>query len=370
MLRRRPFALLAALLLAAAPAAAQRESAERLDARRAERAGERDLLRADARAAARDIERLRERLIRLARRQAVDEGTAVAQRRRLELLTAREQALTAAMAGERSRQARLLGALQTYSRHPPPALLVSPRSATDAVRAAIIMQAVAPELERRAARLQAQIDEIARVRRQAALAGEDLFLTESELAEQRAETERLIAEKTALERRLNADAEAAEREVAALARQAASLRGLVGGLDERAQPRAALTPPARLGAPVQGELIRRFGQAGSERARAEGVTWRTAPEAQVLAPAAGVVEYAGPLKGWDGVVILRLEGGYRAVLAGMSQVAALTGRRVEAGEPIGRMGKTREPAAELYLEIRREEAPVNPSPWLDAPPQR
>jgi septal ring factor EnvC (AmiA/AmiB activator) len=365
---RRSLALALILALSAAPAWGQRQDAASVEAQAGARARERDALRLDARAAAVEVERLRARLIVLARSQAADERTALAQRARFQALSQREQVLAAKMNRERGRQGRLLGALQTFSRHPPPALLVSPRSANDAVRAAILMKAVAPELQRRAAGLQRELDVVARVRRDQALAGEVLFLTESELAEQRAETERLIIEKTALERRLSAGAETASREVAELARRAASLRGLVGGLSERAAVPSTV-PPSSLAAPVKGDLLRRFGQIlGSNRS--EGMAWRTGPSAQVLAPAAGAIEYAGPLKGWGGVVILRLDGGYRVVLAGLDRVAGLTGRRVAAGEPVGRMAPdrigNRAGPRELYLEVRRDGAPVDPSPWLDA----
>lgn len=364
MLRR--FAIAALILLAgSAPAWGQRDDVREIEQRRDAKARERDALRADAQAAARQVEKLRARLIALAREQAVDEGTALTQRARLRALSGQEAMLTARMTHERSRQARLLAALQNYSRNPPPALLVSARSANDAVRGAILMRAVAPELQRRAAALQAQMDEINRVRRQAAMAGEALFLTESELADRRAETERLIGEKIRLERSLYAHAELAAREAEDLARRAASLRGLVRDLGDRV-PAPPARAPERLAAPVQGDLLRRFGEATPSGPASEGMRWRTDRSAQVLAPAPGVVEYAGPLKGWDGVVILRLDGGYRVVLAGMEQVAAATGRRVAAGEPIGRMGKARNPDPELYLEVRRDGEPVDPSRWLDA----
>lgn len=361
---RRSLAIALLITLAAAPAWGQRQDAGSVRAEAQARARERDALRLDARAAAAEVERLRARLVVLARSQAADEGTALAQRARFQALSQREQALTARMNRERGRQGRLLGALQSYSRQPPPALLVSPRSANDAVRAAILMKAVAPELQRRAAALQLELDAVAKVRRDQALAGEALFLTESELAEQRAETEGLIVEKTALERRLTAGADAAAREADALARRAASLPGLVGDLSARSAA-PSVAPPRSLAVPVKGEIVRRFGQA-SGQGRSAGLAWRSGPSAQVLAPAAGWIEYAGPLKGWGGVVILRLDGGYRVVLAGMDRVMGLTGRRVAAGEPVGRMGPDRSGGGELYLEVRREGAAVDPTAWLDA----
>ncbi|MBX7248300.1 MAG: peptidoglycan DD-metalloendopeptidase family protein [Caulobacteraceae bacterium] len=364
-MRRAVLALLVAAL-AAAPAWGQREDGYAIELQRRDKARERDALRADAVKAAREVEQLRARLVVLARVQSTDEGTALAQRARLRALSTREQILSARMGAERARQGRLLAALQAYSRHPPPALLVSPRSANDAVRAAILMRAVTPDLQRRAAILQGELDAVAQVRRQAALAGEALFLTESELAERRAETERLIARKIALEQRYGAAADVAAREVEALARRAASLGALVGDLGERpAAPQ--LVPPRRLGLPVRGSLVRRFGQA-SGAGRSLGLAFRAGPAAQVLAPAAATVEYAGPLKNWGGVVILRLEGGYRVVLAGLDEVAALSGRRVAAGEPVGRMARGKD--HELYMEVRRGASAVDPSPWLDARAQR
>ena len=365
---RRAVLLALSLAFAAAPAWGPREDGFAIEMERRDKARERDALRADAQAAAREVERLRAQLVVLARSQATDEGTALAQRARFSALTLREQALNGRMNRERERQGRLLAALQTYSRHPPPALLVSPRSANDAVRAAILMRAVAPELQRRAAALQGELDAVAKVRRDAALAGAALFMTESELAERRAQAEQLIVQKTALERRYNAQAEAVAREVEALARRAASLPGLVGDLDARAAPAPRFTPPTSLAAPVQGQLVRRFGVT-TGGSRSDGLAWRPGPAAQVLAPAAGLIEYAGPLKNWGGVVILRLDGGYRVVLAGMDEVAGLTGRRVAAGEPVGRMGKARDRSGEIYLELRRDGAPVDPSRWLDARPQ-
>jgi murein hydrolase activator len=74
------------------------------------------------------------------------------------------------------------------------------------------------------------------------------------------------------------------------------------------------------------------------------------------------VDYAGPLKGWGLVLILRA-GDYHLVLAGLGTVTAEVGRTVAAGEPVGRMpGDGR---SELYLEVRRAAQPVDPTRWFD-----
>jgi septal ring factor EnvC (AmiA/AmiB activator) len=361
---RRPLLVLA-LVLAGASARAQPDEASQLDLQRRDREQEAVVLRAQAQQAAREVERLRARLVGLAREQAGDEGRVVGERARFESLNAQEQALAARMGANQGKLTRLLGALQLYSRNPPPALLVSPRSATDAVRAAILMRAIAPELERRAVALKSEAQTFQSVRRRTALAHEALFTTESELADRRAEMERLIAQKSALERRLNLDAEAAEREARSLAARVAGLGGLMRGLPSA----RTVQPPAldigRLVRPVQGAVVRRFGEAAPNGGHSEGVSFGPPAGATVVSPSAGVVDYAGPLEGWGQVVVISLGGGWRVVVAGLEGVATGTGRSVAAGEPIGRMGQSRKPGPELYMELRRDGQPVDPGRRLD-----
>ena len=78
------------------------------------------------------------------------------------------------------------------------------------------------------------------------------------------------------------------------------------------------------------------------------------------APAAGRVAYAGPLAGWGQVVILDLGPGWRAVVAGLDDLTVAAGSRVEEGQALGRSGSD----GEVYFELRRDERPIDPAPWL------
>ncbi|MFZ0267947.1 murein hydrolase activator EnvC family protein, partial [Caulobacter sp.] len=84
----------------------------------------------------------------------------------------------------------------------------------------------------------------------------------------------------------------------------------------------------------------------------------------VTSPAAGVVEYAGPLSGWGTVLILRAQGAYHLVLAGMDEVSVGPGQSVAPGATVGRMAGHGSSEPELYLEVREDGAPVNPERWL------
>ena len=194
---------------------------------------------------------------------------------------------------------------------------------------------------------------------------EDLFTSESALADGRAQIEQAIREKTALERQMDADAADAESRARSLtsALQAA-------GVSPQALARAEAGPagpPPRFADPAAGALIRSFGQASPGGQTSDGLTWRTALGAPVRAPAGGIVEYSGALKGWGGILILNVGGGYHLVLAGLDKITAQAGRPVTAGQTLGAMGSAPGAAPELYLELRKDGAPTNPDRWFRAP---
>ncbi len=307
--------------------------------------------------ARREMAELRAELSRIASKTAASSADVASARARLQALNVRETALTAELGRDRNRLARLLSALQLFRRHPPPALLVSPGDAREAVRAAILIRAMTPELERRAAVFAAEAREIAALRREAAAASADLFTAESSAAEQKADIERLIAEQAEFEKRYAEEALFAGREAGSPGDLAAGFRGGEGKL-------------ARLDWPVEGGVVRKFGAAAEAGGRAQGVSIRTQKGATVRSPAQGTVEFAGPVTGWGVILILRTAGAYHLVLAGMERVVAAPGQSVAPGAPVGQMGNGGNSGAELYLEVREDGAPVDPMRWLSAPVRR
>jgi septal ring factor EnvC (AmiA/AmiB activator) len=257
-----------------------------------------------------------------------------ARRRTLVELTAQEDALTARIGADRNTLARLLGALETFSRDPPPPLLVSPGDAKDAVRAMILAKAIAPQLEARARVLAAEAAQLRTLRRQAAQASGDLFAAESAIEDRQG--------------RLNAVAGDADILAPPPARAAA------GGLD--AEP-----APVSLLAPTDGRLAARFGGRLDNGLNSHGLAYRAGAGTPVRSPAAAVVAYAGPLNGWGLVVILRAGGGCHMVLSGLGKVTVSVGQSVAAGAPIGEMPSGGQSMSELYLEVRLANGPIDPA---------
>lgn len=349
------------LLVLAGPAVGQRPAAPapelaRLQAEYRDEVARARRLRAEAVAASEELVDLDRQLAELRRAEADDDVQMQAQRARLKQLTDREAALVAALSHERAAQGRLLSALQMMSRKPPPPLLIPADEAVDTVRASILIRAMTPELQARARTLVERQAEVNRIRRLAALSSERLFTVESAQGDRRAEIESLSARKTALRAVLRAEASRAERATRALEARIRELGGQTPSLsDEPVEAPAARLPAGRnrLTPPVQGAPSQRFG-GGSQ-----GWRWRSSHEA-IAAPAAGRVAYAGPLREWGEVVILDLGPGWRVVVAGLDRLSVETGQRVGDGQVLGRTGED----GEAYFELRRDERPIDPAPWL------
>ena len=262
-------------------------------------------------------------------------GQSLEDRRRvLQHLAAQEDALAARMGADRNALARLLGALELFSRDPPPPLLVSPADAKDAVRAMILAKAIAPELEARARVLTAEAEALKALRRRAAQASGDLFAAESQLEDSRGRLDAVAAD------------------AAHMAPPAA--RAATGGEDAQPAPREIL-PPA------DGRIAIRYGGRLGNGLAAQGIAYRPGAGAPVRSPAAALVAYAGPLNGWGNVVILRAGGGCHMVLSGLGKVTVAAGQLVAAGAPVGAMPNDGQSPPELYLEVRMPGGPVDPA---------
>ncbi len=345
------------IALAAAPSAAPASSApqddlQQLQAQYRDEQVRARRLRADARDAQAEIVALDRELATLRTDQAADDMQISAQRQRLSELGRREAAIVADLARARDGQGRLLSALQMMSRRPPPPLLVPADRAVDTVRAAILMKAMAPEMQRRAAAFAERQAEVQRIRRLAVLSSERLVTTESAQGDRRAEIEDLSTRRTALLAVLRADATRAERAAAALETRIRNLGGRPVAVSDAATPSTRLPGGrTRLTAPVSGAPLSKSGGAG--------VRW-AAPSGAVAAPAGARVDHAGPLSGWGEVVILDLGGGWRAVVAGLDTVSVEAGERVADGQALG----SAERGGEVYFELRRDDRAVDPTPYL------
>jgi len=194
---------------------------------------------------------------------------------------------------------------------------------------------------------------------------------EAEAAARRAEKERqereMAAARAAREAEIRAQAEAREKELAAQkatrAAEAAAREAAAARPPRQEAPFAA--QQGKMPFPARGQVVGRFGQPNEVGVISKGLTIATRRGAQVIAPHDGLVAFSGPFRGYGLLLIIEHAEGYHTLLAGMARIDATVGQRLLAGEPVGVMGQDEAKPA-LYVELRRQGQPVNPSPWLTA----
>jgi septal ring factor EnvC (AmiA/AmiB activator) len=360
--------LIATLLIATAAVAQSPKPADELgqvEAEQQARESERAEALREADQAHREIAELTAQLNELTTAQAHGEGVVSEKRLKLAALNARDAELAARAGANSNRLAHLLGALQMFSREPPPALLLHADDARDAVRAAILIKAMTPDLEHQARAFAAQAEAAKAARRDAAAQSEDLFSAESDVADRASKIQSLLVEKTRLEQGLTGEATAAGQQIADLSARAEALRAVLGRLPAAPDLPDKPVGPKSLQPPLPGDPSVRFGDTEAGGHRSEGWTWTAATGARVAAPAAGLVDYAGPVEGWKTVVILNLGGNTRLVLTGLDLPLVEVGQSVTQGQVIGRMAEAGHlgvsSGGELHLEVRKNRQTVDPA---------
>jgi septal ring factor EnvC (AmiA/AmiB activator) len=95
---------------------------------------------------------------------------------------------------------------------------------------------------------------------------------------------------------------------------------------------------------------------------AKGITVESRNRAQVVSPFDGNVVFSGPFRGYGNMIIIEHGDGYLSLLSGFETVNVELGQMLLAGEPIAQMPV--EGKSELYVEIRKNNQPINPSAWF------
>jgi septal ring factor EnvC (AmiA/AmiB activator) len=108
--------------------------------------------------------------------------------------------------------------------------------------------------------------------------------------------------------------------------------------------------------PVAGRVVAGFGEAGAGGPSA-GIALAPADGAQVVAPAAGRIAFAGPYRGYGRIVIIEHDGGWTSLVTQLGRIDVAVGDRVVQGSPLGNAGPGR---PVVSVEVRKDGAPVNP----------
>jgi septal ring factor EnvC (AmiA/AmiB activator) len=378
------------LAVALHPAAAQDKSGEEL--KKVERTltlnrATRAQLSQKQQELAKAIAALRQRSVELARALQIREADILRLEKELEPLQARERAETVLHKARQAEFARILAVLERLRLNPPILLAARPGAPNDAVRGAIVLKSMAGKLHERAAMIEAQLTETRQLREQIETRYERLKKQVAALDKARSEISDVAAAQAELLKSTEDERRAAAERIAALSRQARTLRELVGRIDATPGGRAddddagdgrtaALTQPNALkqfatskglvSLPAAGRIVQKFGEDGSYGQSSKGIVIAARPGAQVVAPFDGQVVFAGPFRGYGLILIIKHTDGYHSLVAGLARIDAVAKQWVLAGEPVGIVGEFQAAGPRLYLEIRHRGHPINPLPWLAA----
>ncbi|MCP4329487.1 MAG: peptidoglycan DD-metalloendopeptidase family protein [Alphaproteobacteria bacterium] len=294
------------------------------------------------------------------------------------ILIDQESQLSERLAARHAQVSEALMALQRLGLHPPDSLVAVRLSPTETLRSGLLLRAIVPVLQTQAGELAAQLAELNLVRAEIAETRES---HRDRLATQEAERlgiERLLTEIGTLRAATLGRARKLAERNAALAKKAKDLSAFLRELDAAAPETPSLKParapaPAirsfagargRIDLPVHGRIIQHYGAEIPYDRTSRGIRIETRAGAQVVAPFDGEIVYAGPFRDYGLILIIEHSDGYHSLLAGFDRIVGGVGQWVLAGEPVGTMGRSDNEKPNLYVELRRDGQPINPSPWL------
>lgn len=127
----------------------------------------------------------------------------------------------------------------------------------------------------------------------------------------------------------------------------------------------------KLALPAHGKRVIDFGGRTQFGGQSKGLVIETRHGAQITSPCDGWIVWAGEFRSYGQLLIINAGDGYHVLLAGLSEIDVEQGQFVLASEPVGTMsggGRNSMAAIDagapiLYVEFRKDGAPINPDPW-------
>lgn len=346
-------------------------------------------LEARARNVTEQAERTARETAAVAARIQETEAAIAAQRAQVRLIAIERVELRERLAEKQAPLARLTGSLQRLSRRPPLLAVLRPGSVRDAVYLRALLDTMMPQVERRTRGLRAEIERSRALEQQAVASGHQLTEMEGEMRERRKALAILESRQRLAGREASGIAAREGERALALAEKARDLGDLVDRMGEQgalreqlaALPGPTMRPPrpeetrvieasqfvpvpeglASYMLPVTGRLVTGFGEVLPGQAPSRGLSLATRASAQVVAPAAGRIAFAGPYRGYGRIVIIEHKGGWTSLVTGLTRLDVEVGRQVVAGAPIGTTGPG---DPRIMVELRRQGEAVNPLQYI------
>ncbi|EEW58143.1 MAG: peptidoglycan DD-metalloendopeptidase family protein [Tritonibacter mobilis] len=306
-----------------------------------------------------------------------------AMREGLRRVARRETQLTTQLKAREDEVADLLGVITTIETSTPPVLMLHPSGPLGAARSAMMLAEVTPGLQARADALRNDLQEVRDLRLLQQSAAQQLEDGLRGVQDARAALSTAIADRQDLPKRFTED----PVQTAILISSTETLTGFADGLALIAEANGVEADDADitdlrgdLPFPVEGLLLRGYGDKDAAGVARAGILVATRPRALVTTPTAATIRYLGPLLDLGNVVILEPQPNTLFILSGLADVFGEAGQVIPEGTPVGLMGGDAAASSAilslsgegggtgrsetLYIEVRMENSPVDPETWF------
>lgn len=298
-----------------------------------------------------------------------------------------------------------LASLQSMSLNPSESVILQPISPIDVIRSAILLRETVPFLNEKSSKIKVDLDNVYEQKQKVESTFEKTKKQQKLLESQQTEMRKLMDKKASLRKTVETKGAETQKIAETLSSKAQNLRDLLEELErqkeiarqkraeqeriaalKRQEELQKLNMPhtvdtkthatikkqvkggkfakakGHLTKPVSGIKVTDYGQMISKGVTSKGIAYKTRSKAQVTALFDGTVIFSGPFKGYGNIIIVEHGDGYLSLLAGLGSIDCDVGQMLLAGEPVGTMPEGNN--TKLYVEIRKDRHPINPSPWI------
>jgi septal ring factor EnvC (AmiA/AmiB activator) len=241
------------------------------------------------------------------------------------------------------------------------------------------MAAITPQVDAISRDLRDDLERSRKLREQADIAANALRGQQTQLNDQRNALAVLETQSRLTATNLVADARREEDRAIALSEDARDITQLIGRIENSAELREQLAAlpgpilPLTAGSgdapkaadknrkpvymmPVAGQVLTGFGEVSTSGVSARGVALKVREQAQITAPAAGRIEFAGAYRGYGQIIIIEHGDGWTSLITGIDDIDVSAGTNIAQGAPLGQaIGGTES----VLLELRRKGKPVD-----------
>ncbi len=299
---------------------------------------------------------------------------------RIAIINRRQQAQRNLLGEASAPMLRLNAALQQMTGRPTALMMAQPGQREDYIHLRAVMATVEPTIKRRTAALRQQIAIQRELRSQEYVALQSLNDARSKLSARRNSLAQLEGSNRDRANSLSADAAVEFEQAIAQGEQARDIVERIDTLRMSGEMASALTaldgpllrggekPPVKAASkgvyilPPHLSLLTGYSELNETGYRERGVTLMMGAGADITAPAAGKVIFAGIYRSYGQIVIIEHGAGWTSLITNLASLSVDKGDRVDQGDTIGNAA---DETPKVGIELRRNGRPMDIAALID-----